>query len=553
LTEAISSGWRGWLSPRANPLRSSGVWATRPAPKLDIALGQRWSAWRRGNAVRYSRVLDLGSAGGESSVWAAVARNEDDVCQLVVLKTLPEACARDGASLLRLMDEARLTARMNHPNVVRLHGVQREGTVPVIVMEYLAGQPLATLLSCANDLRKFSLELRIAIVTRLLRGLDYVHRLRDFDGRPLRVVHGGVSPDNVLVTYDGEVKLIDFSRARVRVSALDNQLARRRLPYSPPEQFSGAPDLRGDIFSVGVMLWELIANRPLWGRIPAPAIVRRLLAGDIPRLRDAVPTVDAELDRICTRALAAQPDGRYRSAGDLRGDLERYMAGRQGFVPDSAIASLVCGACREQRREAQRVIDARIGELNLSLPQAAPRLPPAARAGNVRELEIRQRKIAAYIVGAALVIAMLLWVTSRREPASPGRISGATGIELRASHARGVIEPASETGDASSGAVRLVRVDVRVRPSHAVLSIDGRRLSTNPSSAAMVWDPHLHTIRGEAEGYEKFVATFRLDSDVKIDTELRPEPSGAVRRSTMRVDELAVLRSGGELEPRRRQ
>jgi hypothetical protein len=92
---------------------------------------------------------------------------------------------------------------------------------------------------------------------------------------------------------------------------------------------------------------------------------------------------------------------------------------------------------------------------------------------------------------------------------------------------------------------------VRVRPSHAVLSIDGRRLSENPSSATMVWDPHLHTIRGEAEGYEKFVATFRLDSDVKIDTELRPAPSGAVRRSETRTEEVAVLRSGGQFVPRR--
>jgi serine/threonine-protein kinase len=530
-------------------LRSSGVWPTKTSSLPDVALGQKWSAWRRG-AVRYSRVLELGSTSGESSVWAALARNEDDVCQMVVLKTLRESRARDGAALARLMDEARLTARMNHPNVVRIHGLQREGALPVIVMEYLAGQPLATLLSCANDLRKFSLELRIAILTRLLRGLDYVHRLRDFDGRPLRVVHGGVSPDNVIITYDGEVKLIDFGRARVRVSALDNQLARRRLPYAPPEQFSGAPDLRGDIFSVGVMLWELVANRPLWGRIPAPAIVRRLLAGDIPRLREAVPTVDAELDRICTRALAPQPDGRYRSAGDLRGDLERYLGARQAFVPDAAIASLVCGACREVRREAQRVVDARIGELGLTLPQAAPR----ARAAGGRELEIRQRMIAGYIVGAAIMIALLLWVTSRRDPAPSPHARGATTAvtsEPPPNHAR-VVEPPTDTREASSSAVRLVRIDVRVQPSHAVLSIDGRRLSANPASAAMVWDPHLHTIRGEADGYEQFVATFRLDSDVKIDTELRPEPSGAVRRSAARSDEIAVLRSGGQFEARRR-
>jgi eukaryotic-like serine/threonine-protein kinase len=304
LTAAIRGGWHGWWQLRAPMLRRSGVWPTKA--EAGIGRVQNWWASGRGGAPRYSRLLELGSS-QQSSVWAAVARSADDICQMVVLKGVGNDRAGDGEAVQRLLDEARLTARMNHPNVVAMHGLLREGTRPVMVMEYLAGQSLAALLASANDLREFSLELRIGIVARLLRGLDYVHRLRDFDGRPLRVVHGGVSPDNVLITYDGEVKLIDFGRARVRASALDDPLARRRLPYAPPEQFSGAPDLRGDIFSVGVILWELVANRPLWGRIPTPMLVRRLLAGDIPRLRDVVPAVDGELDRICARALAPHP------------------------------------------------------------------------------------------------------------------------------------------------------------------------------------------------------------------------------------------------------
>lgn len=461
----------------------------------------------------------------------AVARSADDVHQLVVLKGVCDTRADDAAAAQRLLDEARLMARMSHPNVVAMHGLLREGTRPLIVMEYLAGQSLATLLASANDLREFSLELRLAIVARLLRGLDYVHRLRDFDGRPLRVVHGSVSPENVIVTYDGEVKLIDFGGARVRTSTLDDPLARRRLPYAPPEQFSGAPDLRGDIFSVGVMLWELVANRPLWGRIPAPTLVRRLLTGDIPRLRDVVPTVDGELDRICARALAPHPDGRFRSAGDLRGELEHYLAVRQAFVGDTAIGALVCNACRDLRRVAQKTIDTRIADLALSLPPA--RLPAPSRMAlpNPAVLERRQRAVATSIVAAAILVAASLWLTLRREP------SAGTGSN------------AAEAAPAR----RLVRLDLSVRPAQAIISIDGRRLSSNPLRATMVWDPLVHTMQAEAAGYEPFTTTFRLDADVTIDAALRATASGAVRRSEKSTDERVVLRARDELHARRRR
>jgi eukaryotic-like serine/threonine-protein kinase len=547
LTAAIGGGWYDWWRVRVPLLRRSGVWPTKASTSIEH-LRQRWAGGRSG-APRYSRLLELGSS-EQSSVWAAVARNGDDICQMVVLKGVGAQRGSDGEATQRLLDEARLTARMNHPNVVAMQGLLREGTQPVIVMEYLAGQSLATLLASANDLKEFTLELRIGIVARLLRGLDYVHRLRDFDGRPLRVVHGAVSPENVIVTYDGEVKLIDFGRARVRASAFDDPFARRRLPYAPPEQFSSTPDLRGDIFSVGVILWELVANRPLWGRIPTPTLVRRLLAGDIPRLRDVVPGVDGELDRICARALAPHPDGRFRSAADLRGELEHFLTVRQAYVADTAVGALVCNACRELRRVAQKTIDGRIGELGLSLPPARLPAPPAIALRRSGALERRQRTLAASIVAAAVLVAALLWTTLRREP------SPATGANAAvASPGVEVLTGAGASGDevVARDASRLVRLDLSVRPAHAILSIDGRRLSSNPLRATMVWDPHVHTVRAEADGYEPFTTTFRLDADVTLDTALRPKPSGAVLRRERSADERVVLRQRDELHARRRR
>jgi len=565
LTAAMRGGWHDWWRRRAPVLHRSGVWPTQAS--AGIGRVQKWWPTGQRTATHYSRLLELGG-GRQSSVWAAIANDANGIFQIVALKGVASERAGDAAASQRLLDEARLMARMNHPNVVAMHGLLREASRPVIVMEYLAGQSLAALLASANDLREFSLELRIAIVVRLLRGLDYVHRLRDFDGRLLRIVHGGVSPENVIVTYEGEVKLIDFGGARFRAAGIDDPLARRRLPYAPPEQFSGAPDLRGDIFSAGVILWELIANRPLWGRIPTPALVRRLLAGDIPRLRDVVPAVDGELDRICARALAPHPDGRFNGAADLRGELEHYLAVRQGFVTDAAIGALVGSACRELRRTAERTIDARIGELGLSMPATTRPLavapgavaPGAVAPGftahgpvspGIAALERRQRTLAASIVAAAILIALLLSAVLRREsPRATGPIGAAPAAHFDARAACAVAgEPErSAVGDAK----RLVGLDVRVRPAHAILSIDGRRLSSNPLRGTMVWDAQEHTLRAEADGYEPFTTTFGLDDDVTIDTELRPKPPGAAsRRARLSEESEVALRPRGGPPARR--
>lgn len=501
-----------------------GITAQRRQHDTPRARGGRWAVWRRWH--EHTRIVELGSSA--SSVWLAARRGPEAVCQLVVLKGVGRERARDRGARRRLLDEARLTARMSHPNVVRAHGLHHERGEPLLVLEYLPGPTLASLVACAADVEEFSLEMRITIVARLLRGLDYVHRLRDFDGQPLHVVHGNVSPENVLVTYDGEVKLIDFGSASVRVSRADHTPARRRLPYTPPEAFSGAPDLRGDIFCAGVMLWELIARRPLWGRLPVAAIVRRLASGDIPRLSDALPQVDAALARICTRALSPQPEARYRSAAEMRAELEHYLAERGSAVGDSSLATLVCTACREQRREVQRAVETSLSDLRASLPHASS---SAASSGPRASSDIERSELVlpAAIVGAGLLVAAGLWLARSSEVDSVAEATpyaaSVRAAPLAAPSAEPWRVPAPRAPD-TSARLRAIDLDVRVQPSHAVLYIDGQRLSSNPLRATMMWDPHLHTLQSEAQGFEGFAVTFRLDADLKIDTSLRPRPMG---------------------------
>lgn len=500
---------------------------------------------QRGRTTRYTRLLRLESS-GSSHVSVAVSQTAERVSKMVVLKTIHRDRFHDQRAAQRLLKEARLTARMNHPNVIQLHGVYRENALPVMVMEYLAGQPLANLLSTANDLPELTIELRVALVIRLLTGLHYVHRLRDFDGTLLGMVHGGVSPDNIVITYDGQVKLIDFGRAQLGIFNGDTPSSMSRLPYLAPEQFGGKPDLRSDVFAAGAILWEMVAKRQLWGQVPAPVVVRRLLAGDVPRLRDAVPSVDPELDRICGIALAPQPDGRYRTAAEMKEDLERYVAQRGVAVSGQALGALVSSACRAQSRQARQLLDERLSELGLSLAQAENRsvlMPILARP----VLDRRFRGFALLVLSGALVVALLLWKAPDRQNTAatdPGPAKNPLEpIVMQALPAEKVTAWGELPTESVESPTRLIKLEVAVRPGHALLYLDGQRLSSNPLTAQVVWDPFSHTIRGQADGFKMFSRTFRLDSDLTIDVALEREASSVVTRRAHRSKAVAAKRA----------
>ncbi len=518
----VRRGGESWWDSRWGAIRRSGLWPRRPAA-VQPRLGDEGQGpcWRRG--PRYQRLVEL-SRTGSSILWLALAWSDRGVCRLVVLKALDGKRSKDAEAIARRVSEARLSARMNHPNVVQVLDLLQEGGAPVVVMEYLPGPSLATLI--ASDSPAFTLELRLAIVVRLLRGLEHVHRLRDFDGRPLRVIHGAVSPDNIVVSDEGHVKLIDFGRCSFRNDA-PVLPQRRALPYVAPEQLGGALDHRVDLFSVGVVLWELVARRPLWGQLPVPALVRRLVAGEIPALLEAAPAVDPDLERICRRALSPRPDSRYRSAAEMRDELEAYLARRGGGSPDSAIAALVRSACREERQQRQRLLETRLSELGLS----AMRAPPSSRLrwANARELlagVTRGARRRALGTGAVALL-LVAWLLARAgadpspegdAPARARRSSGADAAGPTTPH------PSWEP-ELLAQPARMVRLEVVVQPPSAVVYLDGQRMSTNPLDAHLVLDSRPHTLRASAPGHAELVSTFQVGSDLRLAAELTRYPS----------------------------
>ncbi|HET6149781.1 MAG TPA: protein kinase [Polyangia bacterium] len=269
--------------------------------------------------------MELGK-GGMGIAHLAMSRGPQGFTKLLVLKIMRRELVAEADLLRMFQEEARISARLAHPNIVHVFEVDEHEGCPCIVMEYLEGQPLSSLLTRAPQ--RPPLALHLHILARALSGLHAAHELRDYDGTALRLVHRDVSPHNVFVLFDGQVKMLDFGIAKAAGSEIETRTGtpKGKIRYMPPEQLLRDPlDRRADVFSVGVLLWEALAGRRLWAEMQEGEVTRALLNCKIPALPDD-DRIPAELRAISARALAADPADRYPTAEAFQRDLDRYLA-----------------------------------------------------------------------------------------------------------------------------------------------------------------------------------------------------------------------------------
>ena len=295
--------------------------------------------------------------------------------RLVVLKRIWPELATDPEFMTMFLDEARLSVRLNHPNVVRTYEVLTNGAEATIAMEYLDGQPLTRVMNRLRGNGELSVPLRLRIVMSVLAGLEHAHTLTDLDGQSLEVVHRDVSPHNVFLTYDGQVKLVDFGVAKTLAASHHTRpgALKGKLAYMAPEQLQPVPvDRRADLFAVGVMLWEMLAGRRLWQGMNEVQIVSQLAAGlPFPPLPSDAG-LPPGLAEICERALDPNPDGRYQTAADMEMELERVLIGAEDSHARS-LGRVVSLAFTAERAERQGLIEASSrSEVGAEIPLAPP-------------------------------------------------------------------------------------------------------------------------------------------------------------------------------------
>ncbi|KIG14027.1 serine/threonine protein kinase [Enhygromyxa salina] len=305
--------------------------------------------------------------GGMSYLYLALVNSAAGVNRVLVIKQPRASLLDDPESLAMFMDEARLASRLHHPNVVQTFEVGQEGPIPYITMEFLDGQPLHRISRrlgvgreqpCEVD--PLSLGMRLRIIADMLDGLHYAHELRDYDGAAMQVIHRDVSPQNLFLTYDGQIKLVDFGIAKASDSVTRSESSglKGKLAYMSPQQAGGEPlDRRADVFSAGVMLWELVSGRRLWAGCSEATVARRLVDRDLPDLTLDPDTVPAAVLGICRRALAPEVEQRYPSAEAFRSALERVMLEQGLDATARAIGKRVAQAFCIERAEVRARID----------------------------------------------------------------------------------------------------------------------------------------------------------------------------------------------------
>ena len=319
---------------------------------------------------RYRLLAELGR-GGMSDVYLAASTGLGGFQKLVVIKV--SRVSDDPAFAQMFLDEARLSARLSHSNIVQTYEVGEENDRQYIVMEYLDGPSLYMLNRLSAVKGGVPIRMVVQILSGVLTGLHYAHTLKDFDGTALNVVHRDVSPQNVIVTGQGECKLLDFGIAKTSDSRTMTHAGfyRGKLNYMSPEQALGLPvDARADIFSVGVLLAEAITRKPFWGDATTAVISARLLSGEIPDIEEA--RIEPFLEEICKGALIGARDHRTSSAREFKEALDLYLGTVGGPVSPEELAAFVGPLVASDKARFNAMIDQQLN-------QNAPPLPVSVR------------------------------------------------------------------------------------------------------------------------------------------------------------------------------
>jgi len=275
-------------------------------------------------------LLEKMASGGMAEVYLAKSMGANGVTKFLAIKRILPQFSDNEEFIDMFKEEAKIAVNLNHGNVVSIYDFGVEKSQFYLVMEYVEGRNLRQII---NELKKknisFSNEQIVFMIKEVAAGLDHAHRCIDGStGKPLNITHRDMSPQNIMVSFEGEVKIIDFgiAKAETQLEATKAGTLKGKFGYMSPEQAEGLPiDLRTDVFSLGIVLWELLANDRLFTSNSEAAILRKIRECNIPPIRKINPAVHPELERILSKALAKDKTLRYQTSAALNRDLNRFI------------------------------------------------------------------------------------------------------------------------------------------------------------------------------------------------------------------------------------
>ncbi len=303
-------------------------------------------------------LIDRISHGGMAEVFRAKTFGAAGFERIVAIKLLLPDIAMDSDFVTMLIDEAKIAGQLSHANIAQIFDLGIVDDRYYIVQEYVSGLDLRRILRrLAKSNRKLSVAQSVHIILKTCEGLEYAHNRRDGDGNPLNLVHRDVSPQNILISAEGEIKLIDFGIAKAEGRATQTLagLIKGKFAYMSPEQIRGLPvDRRSDVFATGIVLHELLTNRPLFARGSEFETLKQARSGTIDPPSKLNPDVPLALDAIVLRALARHVEDRYASSVELRDALWEFSRASGNFYSRTELAAWMSGEIAEEESTANK-------------------------------------------------------------------------------------------------------------------------------------------------------------------------------------------------------
>ena len=274
-------------------------------------------------------LLDRINVGGMAEVFFAKVFGDGGGDQILAIKKILPTMVEDEEFISMFIEDARIAVQLDHQNIVQIFELGKHEENYYIAMEYLPGRDLRALLDRAKKRKEqLAIDQALFIASEMAHGLDYAHRAKDQQGHDLHIVHRDVSPQNILISYDGQIKLIDFgiAKAATRNQRTQAGILKGKFGYMSPEQVRGLPiDRRSDIFALGVILYEMLTGERLFVGESDFSILERVRNAEVPSPRRYNTQIPPELEQIVLRALTREPEHRYQWASDLAGDLLNFL------------------------------------------------------------------------------------------------------------------------------------------------------------------------------------------------------------------------------------
>ncbi len=486
--------------------------------------------------------------------------------KLVVVKELKPELAHEESFREMFLDEARLTARLNHRNIVQTNEVGMADGRYFIAMDYLEGRALNRVVKVFEKTKPVTTNTQLRVFTETLAGLHYAHELADFDGSGLGIVHRDVCPQNVFLTFDGQVKIVDFGVAKARNRLQETQAGtlKGRVAYMSPEHIGGTSiDRRADVFSVGVMLWELLAGKRMWGPAPELEILRALVERKIPALPESVEA--PELRAMVAKATAADPEQRYATAHEFRQQIEQYLLRSPNDESLTDLGTRMMEAFAEEREKLRKVVEGHVAkgssahielpkldfkaagsEASISSVSSKPALD-ASSSGRLNAATSGPHSVPSISSVSSITVTPSAGTPMGAEvpqlmirPPPPSRLPwilggvaaiiaiGATAVALRPRDQPTVAAlptqtaapiptdvPGSDLWQTKYGQVDAIDLTIVVAPPNATIFLDGAQLTGNPYTAKHKKGGK-HKITATAPGY----APKTQDSDFESNTQI---------------------------------